>query len=424
MLNHLHTLSVGLMDFFDPFFSTAFGVQMALLLGFMGIFKGTFKPRIKGKTLAKYSRKFLGYFLGAFLVWLVALGGIGIQLNIVDLGRFLSVQAVFLLVFAGSYLIVHFTRKSWLGYSVFGLGVVFSYLFLTIGLDAVSTAIGQYQFDVFGYHFTLLSIGSNALTAAVFFGVASFLSNVGNGQIRKIKKISSTTRSLLIKVWDVLVYVLALLFVLNSLGFKLTTFTVIGGALGVGIGFGLQKISSNFISGIILLFERSIEVNDLIEMGDIYGFVRRLGARFCLIETFDGKEVFVPNEDLITSRVTNWTYSNSRARVELTVGVSYNADPLKVQQLILEAAHEHEECLADPAPSCYLREFGDSSVNFLLYFFVPDVTKGRFQIHSEVMMSIWYKFKENGIEIPFPQRDVSIKNWPTSGGAVSREVGV
>ena len=132
-----------------------------------------------------------------------------------------------------------------------------------------------------------------------------------------------------------------------------------------------------------------------------------------LIETFDSKEILVPNEDLITSRVTNWTYTNSRGRVEISVGVSYGSDIEKAHELILEAAREHPRCIEEPEPKCYLRNFGDSSVDFILHFWVDDVTKGRWEPHSEVMFDIWRKFKENKIEIPFPQRDLHLKTSET-----------
>jgi small-conductance mechanosensitive channel len=129
-----------------------------------------------------------------------------------------------------------------------------------------------------------------------------------------------------------------------------------------------------------------------------------------LFETFDGKEIMIPNEDFVTTRVINWTYSNTKGRVAINIGVSYKSDIKKARELILEAAREHERCSQDPEPTCFLREFADSSVNFLLFFWVDDIIKGRYQPQSEVMFAIWDKFAENNIEIPFPQRDVHIKN--------------
>ena len=174
----------------------------------------------------------------------------------------------------------------------------------------------------------------------------------------------------------------------------------------------MQKITSNFISGLILLFEKSARVDDLIELeGGLFGYLRYTGARYTLVEAVDGREVMIPNEDFITGKVTNWTYSHSKARVEIPVGVSYNSDLEKVKKLMLEAATEHKKCLKDPAPQCYLRKFGDNAVDFTLFFWIADIIDGRMQPQSDVMLSIWKKFKENDIEISYPQRDVFVKNF-------------
>ena len=208
-------------------------------------------------------------------------------------------------------------------------------------------------------------------------------------------------------------YLLLLIIGLRVLGIDLTALTVIFGFLGVGIGFGLQRIAANFISGIILLFENAFEVDDLIEMdGGIYGFIRQINARYTRIETFDGKEIMVPNEDFITHRVTNWTYSNAQGRVEINVGVAYDSDIKHAQALILDAAKSHPKCSQYPEPEVHLRTFGDNAVNFLLFLFVDDVTQGRYAIQSEIMIMIWDRFKANSISIPFPQRDIHIKHQP------------
>jgi small-conductance mechanosensitive channel len=149
----------------------------------------------------------------------------------------------------------------------------------------------------------------------------------------------------------------------------------------------------------------------VIELADgTWGVVRRIGGRYTLVESFDAKELMVPNEDFITSRVTNWTYSNPRARISVPVGVAYGSDLDVARQCILDAAREHPLSSASPEPTVFLREFGDSSVNFLLYFWIDDVRSGRYLAQSEVMFGIWRKFKEKGIEIPFPQRDLHIRS--------------
>lgn len=265
---------------------------------------------------------------------------------------------------------------------------------------------------VFGkFEFSVYTAIKAIFSVILVFWIAAFISGFGEKRIRSIRGIRSSNRDLLLKGFQSLTYFIAFIVGLDFIGIDFTALTVLGGAVGIGIGFGLQKITSNFISGIILLFEKSIENGDLIELSDgTYGFIRKMGARFTLIETFDGKEILIPNEDFITNRVTNWTYNNNHGRVDIILGVSYGCDIKKARELILEAAREHPRSLKEPEPTCFLTDFGDSSVNFLLYFWVEDVTEGRYQPKSEVLFTIWDKFKENNIEIPFPQRDIHIKN--------------
>ncbi|OLF71345.1 mechanosensitive ion channel protein MscS [Maricaulis sp. W15] len=252
------------------------------------------------------------------------------------------------------------------------------------------------------------------LVLALVFWTTAIVSAVVEGRLTALTRIRPTTRILITKVFQIVLYVIAFLVTMDLMGLDLTTLTVFSGALGIGLGFGLQKIASNFISGLILLLERSVEQDDLIELPDgVTGFVRKSSARYTLIETVDGKEILVPNEDLITNRVTNWTLTNTRGRIEVGIGVSYGSDLEAAQALILEAAREHPSTIEDPAPQCFLRNFGDSSVDFTLLFWIDDVVKGRWAPQSEVMFAIWRKFRDAGIEIPFPQRDVHIKSSPS-----------
>ena len=274
---------------------------------------------------------------------------------------------------------------------------------LFLDSEALSFTLGTARLSVF------LIIKALVTLAVVFWltGIASGLAEKWVGSLTKMK---ASNRSLVIKTLQILIYFIAATVGMQVLGFDLTALTVFSGAVGIGVGFGLQKIASNFISGIILLFEKSIEEEDLVELSDgTFGFVRHTGARYTLIETPDGCEVMVPNEDFITNQVTNWTFTSTQGRIEIMIGISYASDVEKAIELILEAARSHPRCIATPEPVCYMREFGDSSINMLLQFWVADVTLGRYAPQSEVMRTIWRLFNENNIEIPFPQRDVHIK---------------
>lgn len=251
------------------------------------------------------------------------------------------------------------------------------------------------------------------VTLVALLWIAAFISGFGQRRIRGMKKIRSSNREIIAKTFQIAIYLIAFFIGVDILGIDLTAFAVVGGAIGVGIGFGLQKITSNFISGLILLMEKTIRLGDLVELDDgTAGFVRKLGARYTMIETFDGKEILVPNEDFITNRVNSLTLTNKQGRIEVPVGVHYKSDLRLVEKILLESAKEHPRCSKKRDPVVYLRDFGNSSVDFLLHFWVDDVDQGRWIPQSEVMFAIWDKFKKHGVEIPYPQQDLYIKEVP------------
>ena len=269
-------------------------------------------------------------------------------------------------------------------------------------LSEISLTVGSIQF-------TLYKFLKSVVVLTILFWCISKTLHFIEMHVHKLKSLKTTDKTLLFSIVKVISYVVAFLVGLEVIGIDLTVFAIFGGAIGLGVGFGLQKITSNFISGIILYFEKSVETDDLIELTDgTYGYIKYTGARYTLIETYDGKEIMIPNEDFITHRVTNWTYSNTRGRIEINIGVSYGSDLKLVKELILNAAISHPRCAAEPAPNCYLKQFGESSVDFLVFFWVDDVIEGRFGPKSDVLFTIWESFKSHGIEIPFPQRDIHI----------------
>jgi small-conductance mechanosensitive channel len=222
-----------------------------------------------------------------------------------------------------------------------------------------------------------------------------------------LRTLGPSNRALIMQIFQIVLYFVVFMMVLQVVGIDLTALSVFGGALGVGLGFGLQKIASNFISGIIMLFEKSTEVDDLIELADgTSGFIRHTGARYTLLETFDGREVLIPNEDFITQRITNWTYSHRKARVDIAVSIGYECDPRKALELMKEAASAHPKCMSDPGPFTFVSNFGDNGIDLGLFFWVPDVVDGRLDPKSEVMIGILEAFRAHNISIPYPQRVV------------------
>lgn len=275
--------------------------------------------------------------------------------------------------------------------------------------DALTFTVGEFRLSVYDAVRVVVVLG-------LVYWIAAIIAGLFERRVRAMSQLKSGTRSLIAQLVRIAIYVIAALITLDVVGLDLTALTVFGGALGIGLGFGLQKIASNFVSGLILVVERSIEEGDLVELPDgTTGFVRRASGRYMLLETFDGREILVPNEDLITGRVINWTLNNTRGRVEINMGVAYGTDLTLAQNLMLDAARNHPSCLVDPAPMCVLQAFADSAVEFQLFFWVGDVTLGRLEPRSEVMFAIVDAFKAHDITIPFPQRDVHLRSGATPG---------
>lgn len=232
-------------------------------------------------------------------------------------------------------------------------------------------------------------------------------------QINKTGALAPSLRVLFSKITAFMLYAAAFLFALSLVGIDLTALAVFTGALGVGIGFGLQKIISNFISGIILLLDKSLKPGDVIEVetgnGTTYGWVEKLGLRYTSITTRDGTETLIPNETFITNPVTNWSYSNSKVRRKIPIGIAYDSDVEQAMALCVEAASTINRVLDHPAPVCQLRGFGDSAVNLEVRFWLGDPEKGVKNVESEVNLAIWKAFQQAGIAIPFPQRDVNLR---------------
>ncbi|GHC10906.1 mechanosensitive ion channel family protein [Cerasicoccus arenae] len=247
-----------------------------------------------------------------------------------------------------------------------------------------------------------------SLAIALWIGIG--LSRFIEQRVETVDRINASSRALIGKVIRVFFVAIALVVGLTSVGVNLSALTFFGGAFGLGLGFGLQKIVSNLISGFILLSDHSIKPGDVIELEGTYGWINGLRARYVSVITRDGTEHLIPNEDLITQRVINWSYSHDRIRIKVDIGVAYGEDPHRVIEICEAAARKQKRVIQDPPPRCQLREFGDSSVNLQLRFWIRDPYEGLANVQSDVLLEIWDRFKEEGIEIPFPQRDLHIKS--------------
>jgi len=251
---------------------------------------------------------------------------------------------------------------------------------------------------------------SKALTLALFLWLASTSARVLETRLKRLSELTPAMQVLTSKLVRFALIILAVVLALGSVGIDLTALAVFSGAVGVGIGLGLQKVVSNLVSGVILLLDRSIKPGDVIEMEGTYGWITSLNARYVSLAARDRKELLIPNEDLITGRVTNWSYSSDLIRQSVIVGISYGSDVHLAMRLAVDAAVEVSRILEVPKPTCLLKEFGDSAVILELRFWIQDPANGTANLRSEVMLHIWDLFHERGIEFPFPQRDLTLRN--------------
>lgn len=278
-------------------------------------------------------------------------------------------------------------------------------------IDQFKNALNSPAFTIaIGNHsINLVSILKKAIDITLLLWISHFFLKFGEEKLQSISSITGNNRTLLIKAFQCLSYFIMLLIGLDMLGIDLMALSVLGGAVSIGVGFGSKKIVSNFISGLILLFEKTIEEGDLIELNDgTIGIIKLTSARYTLIETYDSREIMIPNEDFMANRITNWTHSNNKSRLCVKIGVAYDTDLELARDVMLRAASEHTRCSKRKAPTCFISEFGESSINFHLYFWVEDITKGSRATKSDVLFSIWNKFKQHGIIIPFPQREITV----------------
>ncbi|MBC2606574.1 mechanosensitive ion channel family protein [Pelagicoccus albus] len=256
---------------------------------------------------------------------------------------------------------------------------------------------------------TALTILKGIFVLLILIPLASWFMRFGEGRVKKTPSLTPALQMLVIKVLKALVIVGAVLFGISSMGIDLSALAFLGGAVGLGLGFGFQKVVSNLISGVILLSDRSIKPGDVIEVDNTYGWINKLSARYVSVITRDGMEHLIPNETLITEKVTNWSFSDDMVRVRVPFGVSYHSDIHKVMELAIEAGKSTNRVLPDKEPVCWLLGFGDSSVDFELRVWIRDPANGLNNLRSAIYVKLWDSFKEHQIEIPFPQRDLNLR---------------
>jgi small-conductance mechanosensitive channel len=277
-------------------------------------------------------------------------------------------------------------------------------------LEEISLTVGNIQITLYG------------LARVLFFGALLFWlgrasNNVGKDIIRNQHKLDISTREVFTKLFEVGLFCVVFILLLNIMGVNLTALAVFGGAVGVGLGLGLQSIASNFISGIIILLDKSLTIGDFVELQDgKKGFVREFKMRHAVLETYDGKDILVPNEVFISSLLVNWTHKDPKQRYRVDFSVAYATDVRAMVEIIKEAVAEHPQVISgldvpfEERPDCEIDSFGDNGVNMFIEFWIEGIDDGKNRVGGDLLLIILETLKANGISIPFPQREVTVLN--------------
>ncbi len=344
---------------------------------------------------------------------------IGMALNLNDWSLIASVVfgltlAISLALFVND-LVRGVRMPDWLG-TFLGLATLVSILASMFGgLDPITIAMDRVGFNLGQKRFSLLWVVTIAVTVLVLYTAARVVNRIAGHIIGSSDGLDPTQKLLGQKIAGVVVIVIAFFIGIDALGIDLTALSFFSGAFGLAIGFGLQKTIGNLFAGIILLLDRSIKPGDVIAVGDSFGWVNKIGVRAVSVITRDGKEHLIPNEDLMTTAVENWSYSDRNVRMRIPVGVAYTSDMQLVQELLYRAVDESPRVLKDPVPRIWMTDFGDNSVNWEIRAWISDPEGGMGNIRGDVLMRVWNLFQEHAIEIPFPQRDLYIKEMPGMG---------
>ncbi len=369
--------------------------------------------------------------------------GPNLQLTVYRLGRLLVPALTILILKISSELILDPDSSAWLSIAAITILVVYAYFkaigilvsnqlaaraLLMVGIPLLALqSVGALPYltsilqsigiEVGNIRITLLGVMRVTIFGSLIFWLGRISNATGQQAIRKQEKLDFRTREVAAKLFEIGVFVVASLLLLQIMGINLTALAVFGGALGVGLGFGLQSIASNFISGLIILLDRSLSIGDFIELEDgRSGYVTALNMRSTTLETFEGKDIMVPNEMFITGTFVNWTHKNEKQRYRVDFSVAYNTDIRKLVEVIKEAVATHPQVLSgeeypiEERPDCEIDSFGDSGVNMFVEFWIEAIDDGKNRVGGDLLLIIYETMRDHGFTIPFPQREVRILN--------------
>jgi small-conductance mechanosensitive channel len=319
-----------------------------------------------------------------------------------------------LIIRSSVYLVRYLTNQNSIIRSLenlISISIWFLFLLQIVGiLPQIIDALDNITFKIGAQKLSLLVMIQAVFAIFIAILVAMTISKFIENKLLKTSQLDPNARVMLGKVFRIFLYFVAVVVSLSSIGINLTFLSVLGGAFGVGLAFGLQKIASNYVCGFIILMDKSIHIGDILLVGEHYGVVTLIRSRYTVLRKLDGIEVIIPNETLISENIINHSFSDRKARISIEVQISYKSSVDKAFEIMLNAAKSEKRVLKDPEPATYLRGFGDSGIDLLLSFYIVDPEEGSWGLKSDINRKIWKKFQEEGIEIPYPYRTVEIVN--------------
>jgi len=344
------------------------------------------------------------------LVWLMLVGTA--QLAALKLGwpaAILGIGVSLLTAWVVIRLVLNFIADPWWSRAVAMSVWAVAALDIIGLLDPTLAFMDRLAFNLGDFRLSLLGVAKAVVALAVFLWIANWVAKLVENRLRTLPHVTPSQQVLFGKLARVLLITVAILMALNAVGIDLTALAVFSGALGLGIGFGLQKVVANLLSGVILLMDRSVKPGDVIAINNTYGWINTIGARYVSVVTRDGIEHLIPNEHLISNPVENWSHSDRNVRQRLPLGVSYGSDLRQAVDLVVKACIGFERVLKDPAPRCLVKGFGDSTVDLELRVWIQDAEQGVSNIKSEIYLKIWDLFHEHGVEFAYPHRDINVR---------------
>ncbi|MEY8827035.1 mechanosensitive ion channel family protein [Sedimentitalea sp. XS_ASV28] len=372
-------------------------------------------PKWRLRLLVQIRRRMLLIWFSV-LAWLVYL--VMQQITWPSRSYFIGLAATLSTVWLSIGLAVQFVRNRSLRNVLRWFLWIYATLYFVNALDEITAFLDRLAIEFGETRISALSVISALIVLGVLIAGARMLSRMFTANVRKNQDLSPSMQELTTKGVQLLLYGLAIYIGAEAIGFDLTGLAFLYGVIGVGLGFGLQKVVSNLVSGLIILLDKSIKPGDVISLGDTFGWIDSLSARYVSVVTREGLEYLIPNEDLIANQVVNWTHSNHLVRLDIYFGTAYDDDPHKVRALAIEAASGVDRVLVQPkAPVCHIVGFGDSSVDYILRFWITDPTGGLTNVRGNVYLALWDIFKEHDISIPFPQREVRMLKDPDGTAA-------